>query len=132
MAVGETGGAVVLTEARIGQRWRDQPDVTELRIPRPEELSSAVLVRVGDVDRHHARALEGGARILHTPEDYPYGERQYSAMDPCRAPLVFSTFPPRSGGGEPLPSAPEDAPSARGQAAPGELYAALTNPRAFR
>jgi uncharacterized glyoxalase superfamily protein PhnB len=81
LQVGEGGGAVVLTEARTGQRWRDQPDVTELRVPRAEEFSSAVLVRVEDVDLHHSRARECGARILNGPNDYPYGERQYSAMD---------------------------------------------------
>ncbi len=81
LAVGESGGAVVLTESRTGQRWRDQPDAAELRVPRPGEFSSAVLVRVDDVDSHHSRARGSGARILHEPADYPYGERQYSAMD---------------------------------------------------
>ena len=79
LAVGND--AVVLSEARVGQRWRDQPDTTELRTPRPDEFSQAVLVRVEDVDAHHERSRSAGARILHEPSDYPYGERQYSAMD---------------------------------------------------
>jgi uncharacterized glyoxalase superfamily protein PhnB len=40
-----------------------------------------VLVRVEDVNAHHARAVENGARILRPPTDYPFGERQYSAAD---------------------------------------------------
>jgi uncharacterized glyoxalase superfamily protein PhnB len=42
----------------------------------------AVMVRVEDADAHHARAKEHGAQIVHPPTDYPYGERQYSAVDP--------------------------------------------------
>lgn len=34
-----------------------------------------------DVDRHHEHAMEQGARILHPPTDYPYGERQYEVED---------------------------------------------------
>ena len=43
--------------------------------------TSSVLVRVEDADSHHARAAEHGARIVHPPTDYPYGERQYTAED---------------------------------------------------
>ena len=42
---------------------------------------SNVMVRVGDVDAHHERARERGAQILGPPTDYPYGERQYTAVD---------------------------------------------------
>lgn len=48
---------------------------------RPDSLTHAVLVRVDDADRHHEHAVQGGARILRPPTDYPYGERQYSAED---------------------------------------------------
>ncbi len=41
----------------------------------------SLMVRVPDVDFHHARASEWGARILSPPADYPYGERQYTAED---------------------------------------------------
>jgi uncharacterized glyoxalase superfamily protein PhnB len=41
----------------------------------------SVLVRVGDLDAHHDRALTAGARIVSPPTDYPYGERQYTAED---------------------------------------------------
>jgi uncharacterized glyoxalase superfamily protein PhnB len=42
---------------------------------------STLLVRVEDADAHHAQAAGAGAKILSEPEDYPYGERQYSAVD---------------------------------------------------
>ena len=41
----------------------------------------SVLVRVEDVDAHHARAAAYGATILDPPTDYPYGERQYTVED---------------------------------------------------
>jgi uncharacterized glyoxalase superfamily protein PhnB len=43
--------------------------------------ASRIMVRVADVDAHHARAVAMGAQALGTPVDYPYGERQYSAVD---------------------------------------------------
>ena len=44
--------------------------------------ASRVLVRVADVDAHHARTVAAGARAVTEPTTYPYGERQYSALDP--------------------------------------------------
>jgi uncharacterized glyoxalase superfamily protein PhnB len=50
--------------------------------PKPgEPHCHSVLVKVDDVDAHHDRARQHGARILGPPTDYPYGERQYSAED---------------------------------------------------
>lgn len=56
-------GAVVLTERGAG------------------EATSAVMIRVDDVNSHHERARQHGARILRPPADYPYGERQYTVED---------------------------------------------------
>jgi uncharacterized glyoxalase superfamily protein PhnB len=42
---------------------------------------NSILIRVGDVDAHHARASGRGATILAPPADQPYGERQYTAED---------------------------------------------------
>jgi len=42
---------------------------------------SLVLVRVGDVDAHCRRAEAAGARIVASPADHVYGERQYTAED---------------------------------------------------
>lgn len=41
----------------------------------------SILVRVDEVDHHHAHAARCGAVILRPPSDYPYGERQYSVRD---------------------------------------------------
>ena len=57
-------GAVILTA-------RDPADTS----------THSVHVRVEDAGRHQERASESGARILHPPTDYPYGERQYTAED---------------------------------------------------
>jgi len=40
-----------------------------------------IMVPVTDVDSHHARAVAAGARVLGEPTTYPFGERQYSALD---------------------------------------------------
>ena len=53
----------------------------EFRPPRPNEVSQYVSVHVEDVDRHHERARQRGARILKAPTDMPFGERQYTAED---------------------------------------------------
>jgi uncharacterized glyoxalase superfamily protein PhnB len=49
-----------------------------------------VLVRVDDVDGHHAQAVKAGARIVREPEDHPFGERQYTAADPGGHTWTFS------------------------------------------
>lgn len=77
LAIGE--GAVTLSVARVGQ-GRGWADRAEFR-PRPDEVSQYVSVHVDDVDRHHEHAKQRGARILHPPTDYPFGERQYTAQD---------------------------------------------------
>ena len=50
----------------------------------------SLMVRVADADAHFARACEWGARILSSPADYPYGERQYTAEDPGGHRWTFS------------------------------------------
>jgi uncharacterized glyoxalase superfamily protein PhnB len=59
-------GAMVVVERRSGE----------------PSGAHAVMVRVADVNGHHARAVAHGARVLRPPTDYPYGERQYSVQDP--------------------------------------------------
>ncbi len=49
--------------------------------PRPGEPSHSVLVRVDDARAHCDRARAYGARILTEPQDFEYGERQYTAED---------------------------------------------------
>jgi uncharacterized protein (DUF952 family)/uncharacterized glyoxalase superfamily protein PhnB len=60
------GGCVVVTEPRTSHALRGQ---------------WSVMVRVLDVDAHHAHAVPHGATILDPPKEYPYGERQYEAED---------------------------------------------------
>jgi uncharacterized glyoxalase superfamily protein PhnB len=49
-----------------------------------------VMVRVDDVDAHYALASEKGAQLSGPPADYPYGERQYTAVDPGGHTWTFS------------------------------------------
>jgi uncharacterized glyoxalase superfamily protein PhnB len=63
-------GAVILGDVR-GER----------RAPRAGEVTQSVLVRVEDARAHCERARAHGARILQEPQDFPYGERQYTAED---------------------------------------------------
>lgn len=49
--------------------------------PADRPARSLVLVRVADVDAHCRRAEEAGARIVASPADHVYGERQYTAED---------------------------------------------------
>lgn len=51
---------------------------------------SSVMVRVDDVNAHHEHAVACGARILRAPEDFPYGERQYTVEDPGGHRWTFS------------------------------------------
>jgi uncharacterized glyoxalase superfamily protein PhnB len=72
--------------------------------PSPGEARSVVLVRVADVDAHHRRAQEAGARIVLLPADHVYGERQYTAEDLAGHRWTFSQtladVDPASWGGE--------------------------------
>jgi len=49
-----------------------------------------ILVRVADAQAHHDRAEAAGARITSPPTDTPFGERQYSALDPAGHRWTFS------------------------------------------
>lgn len=56
--------------------------VTEQKNPESSRICEmSVMVRVEDVHAHHERARQHGAVITRPPQDYPYGERQYSAQD---------------------------------------------------
>jgi uncharacterized glyoxalase superfamily protein PhnB len=69
-------GAVVVTDGGSGDSGR--------------RSDHSVMVRVEDVDAHHARAEAAGATILAPPTDHPYGERQYTAVDPAGHAWTFS------------------------------------------
>jgi uncharacterized glyoxalase superfamily protein PhnB len=48
------------------------------------------MIRVEDIESHHRRSREAGARIVSPPTTYPYGECQYTAVDPCGHVWTFS------------------------------------------
>jgi len=39
------------------------------------------MVRVSDARSHAAHAIASGAKMISAPQDYPYGERQYTVED---------------------------------------------------
>ena len=73
-------GFVMLSVARAGQGpgWGDS---AEFRAPRDGEVSVVLSVHVEDVDQHFEHAKQFGVRIVHEPETYNFGERQYTAED---------------------------------------------------
>ena len=62
----------------------------EFRAPRPSEVSQYVVVHVADVDQHFEHAQQCGARILKSPVNMPFGERQYTSEDPWGHRWTFS------------------------------------------
>ena len=74
------GGAVVLGEARTGAPGEAHEGV-RFAPEAPGGISHSVMVRVTDADSHFEQARDCGAEILQSPRDFPYGERQYSAVD---------------------------------------------------
>jgi len=47
-------------------------------------------VHVDDLEAHFEHASQRGARILKSPADMPFGERQYTAEDPWGHRWTFS------------------------------------------
>jgi uncharacterized glyoxalase superfamily protein PhnB len=41
----------------------------------------SLMVRVPDVEQHFEQVRQSGAKILSTPETFPFGERQYTVED---------------------------------------------------
>lgn len=73
----------------------EDASVVAIELP-PDQIGDAplvthgILVRVFDARAHHDRAKDAGARITSLPTDYPFGERQYSALDPAGHRWTFS------------------------------------------
>jgi uncharacterized glyoxalase superfamily protein PhnB len=80
--------------------------LTEPSSPRAAASAHSMLVRVEDANAHHDTAVLAGARILHPPTDYPFGERQYTVEDPGGHVWTFSQsiadIDPISWGGTPI------------------------------
>ena len=64
-------GAVIVADAGHG---RVSPDSSA-------GVTHSIMVRVADVDAHHARVEREGAEVVAAPADQPFGERQYSTVD---------------------------------------------------
>jgi uncharacterized glyoxalase superfamily protein PhnB len=73
-------GAIIVVEGQAGDDAGSPPG----------PLTHGILVRIENVDLHHARAVHYGARILRPPTDHAYGERQYTALDPGGHVWTFS------------------------------------------
>jgi len=57
------------------------PELREQKERPWPNLSHTTTVMVSDVDAHHKRAKAGGATILMSPTDQPWGLRSYAAID---------------------------------------------------
>ena len=72
--------------------------------PESAGMGHSVMVRVSNVDQHFERAKKAGANVEAEPTSYPYGERQYSVVDPGGHVWTFSqseaNIDPASWGGE--------------------------------
>ncbi len=55
--------------------------ITEPRTSQALTGHVSLLVRVSDARAHHDRAVRRGAKIVQALQDFPYGERQYTAED---------------------------------------------------
>jgi uncharacterized glyoxalase superfamily protein PhnB len=55
---------------------------SDFRNPTTVGPTSQVYVIVDDVDAHHARATQAGARIVEDLNDLPFGHRRYGCADP--------------------------------------------------
>ena len=73
-------GALIVSEARTGLAGEPGEGVVAAPLP-AGRVSHRVMVRIEDADGHHAHARAQGAKILQAPKDFPYGERQYAAVD---------------------------------------------------
>lgn len=72
-------GAVIVGDVR-----------NDRRPPRESEVTHSVMVRVDDARAHCERARASGARIIAEPADFPFGERQYTAVDLAGHQWTFS------------------------------------------
>lgn len=89
-------GAVGNIALRMADKFvmlsRAQP---EMGLSAPGGLAAVhagVMVYVGDVDAHFARARAAGAAIWYEPQDTPYGQREYGVRDPEDGFWCFGTL----------------------------------------
>lgn len=73
------GGLVITELAWSGKRGTGGLPTQPL--PERDAMCCSVMVRVEDIDAHCERACRHGAKILQSPQDFPYGERQAVVED---------------------------------------------------
>jgi uncharacterized glyoxalase superfamily protein PhnB len=82
---------VRIADHRVQLNAGDGAVVVAERRPRTGgDCAMRVMVRVADVDRHYDHARAHGARDVHAPADYPYGERQCTVADLAGHEWTFS------------------------------------------
>jgi len=90
------GGAIVVSES-------SSPDAAP-------GSGHSVMVRVEAIDAHLSRARRQGAEIVRDLENFPYGERQYTCLDPAGHRWTFSetiaNVDPADWGGERVSNRP--------------------------
>jgi uncharacterized glyoxalase superfamily protein PhnB len=84
----------------FGERWRVGDHRAQLAVGPDAAIAlikgnaaqgdDHVMVRVEDVDEHHASSLARGVEVVAAPAGYPYGERQYTARDFSGRTWVFT------------------------------------------
>lgn len=70
----------------------EEPRLTESGDPvsLPPVAAFRLMVRVADVDSHYQFVQQRGARVLQLPENFSFGERQYTVEDPGGYRWTFS------------------------------------------
>ena len=89
---GDDGG-LTRSHVRLGDTvlMLDKPGAHNVKSPRAVRgVTHLIVINVGDVDAHHARAAAAGATILVPPSDRPWG-RDYELCDPEG--YIFSFIP---------------------------------------
>jgi uncharacterized glyoxalase superfamily protein PhnB len=84
--------------------------VSQSSLPDAAPGSGSLMVRVEAIGPHVRRARQYGARIVRDPEDFVYGERQYTCLDPAGHSWTFTetvrNVDPAEWGGELAASGP--------------------------
>lgn len=94
----DSSGSWVNVELRLGEQFLMlSPSHPEMGLTSPKNLPAnhaLVLVYLDDVDTHHAQATRAGAEIWYEPQDMPYGQREYGALDPEGGRWTFAALRP--------------------------------------
>jgi len=91
LRAGAPGGSIVHAQLLVGDcAVMLGRQGAEFRAPRAGEVTQYVIVHVTNLDEHFERTRRSGARILKSPANMPFGERQYTVEDPGGHRWTFS------------------------------------------